>query len=129
MNIESYIYKHLYNIGDILAIPFFILSIYYFYNINNRTFFEDLLLVFNIVACIADIVFTYIFLNEKIIKSYMYKHLYNIGDILAIPFFILSIYYFYNINNRTFFEDLLLVFNVMVCIIDILFTYIFLNEK
>jgi hypothetical protein len=44
--------------GDILAIPFFILSSYYFYKKKNRTMTEQFLLLFSIIGTIADIIFT-----------------------------------------------------------------------
>jgi hypothetical protein len=44
--------------GDILAIPFFILSSYYFYKKKNRTIIEYFLLLFSIIGTIADIIFT-----------------------------------------------------------------------
>jgi len=47
------------------------------------------------------------------------------GDILAIPFFTLLIYYFYNIENKTPTEYVLLFFGVCGFLLDILYTYIF----
>ena len=48
------------------------------------------------------------------------------GDILAIPFFALSIVYFYNIKQKSTIEYLLLFFSVAGFILDILYTYLFL---
>lgn len=54
--------QNLANYGDILAIPFFMLLVRYFYNIKNRTFIENLLLLFSVTALLADILFTCIFI-------------------------------------------------------------------
>jgi len=48
--------------GDLLAIPGFALLIYYFYNLEEKTILEYLLLLFSITALILDILFTYEFL-------------------------------------------------------------------
>jgi len=48
--------------GDIAAIPFFALLIYYFYLIENKTPFEYLLFLFSIAGFVLDILYTYIFL-------------------------------------------------------------------
>jgi hypothetical protein len=50
----------------------------------------------------------------------------HIGDILAIPFFLLLCIYFYRIENKTPIEYILLLFSISGLILDILFTYIFL---
>ena len=50
--------------GDILAIPFFILSLYYFYLIENKTWLEIVITVFLIICLFGDILFTYIFLKS-----------------------------------------------------------------
>ena len=42
--------QNLANYGDILAIPFFMLLVRYFYNIKNRTFIENLLMLFSDVS-------------------------------------------------------------------------------
>lgn len=47
--------------GDILAIPFFLLLIIYFYNKKNKNYIEYLLLLFGIGGFILDIFYTYIF--------------------------------------------------------------------
>lgn len=47
--------------GDILAIPFFILSLYYFWQIPQRTLIETVLLLFSFIGLSADILFTYLF--------------------------------------------------------------------
>lgn len=46
--------------GDILAIPFFSLLSLYFYNIEDKTTIEYVLLFFSICGLLADILFTYI---------------------------------------------------------------------
>ena len=51
------------------------------------------------------------------------------GDILAIPFFALLIIYFYNIKNKNIMEYLLFFFSISGFILDILYTYIFLNSE
>jgi len=50
------------------------------------------------------------------------------GDILAIPFFVLLSYYFYNINNKNPLEYILLWFSVSGFVLDILYTYLFLSK-
>ena len=53
------------HIGDILAIPFFGLLVYYFFHLNNRTFLEDILLLFSFIGFFADILFTYMFFTKR----------------------------------------------------------------
>lgn len=48
--------------GDILAIPFFLLLVVYFYKKKNRTDIENILLLFSIAGLILDIIFTSIYL-------------------------------------------------------------------
>jgi hypothetical protein len=48
--------------GDIVAIPFFALLVFYFSRISDRTSFEDILLFFSVSGLILDVVYTYIFL-------------------------------------------------------------------
>lgn len=55
-------------IGDVLAIPFFLLSSIYFYNIVNKTYIEYVLLLFSISGFLLDILFTYIHYSKKEIK-------------------------------------------------------------
>ena len=45
--------------GDIIAIPFFALSLYYFMMKNTRTTTEDILLLFSAGGLIADSDWTY----------------------------------------------------------------------
>jgi len=49
------------------------------------------------------------------------------GDILAIPFFGLLIIYFYNIENKSIIENVLLFFSISGFVLDILYTYIFIT--
>ena len=65
--------KLLSHIGDIFAIPFFALMIFYFYVIENRTTLENILFIFSIFGLIFDIFFTYLFLfthNKSLKKDY-----------------------------------------------------------
>lgn len=59
------IIKYISHIGDIIAIPFFALFIYYFYNINNRNIIENILFLFSVCGLIADLFFTYLFFKSK----------------------------------------------------------------
>jgi len=56
--------KNISHIGDILAIPLFLLAIIYFYKINNKTLIEYILLTFSIGGFVLDIVFTVLFFTE-----------------------------------------------------------------
>lgn len=56
------------------------------------------------------------------------KNLSHYGDILAIPFFVLLIIYFYNIEDKSILEYVLLCFSIGGFILDILYTYIFLSH-
>ena len=50
--------------GDILAIPFFLLLVIYFYNIEHKSVIEYVLLFFSICGLIMDTLFTFIFLSN-----------------------------------------------------------------
>jgi hypothetical protein len=50
--------------GDMLAIPFFAITFYYFYQIEEKTTLEMLLTLFIGITLIADILFTVIFLKK-----------------------------------------------------------------
>ena len=50
-------------LGDILAIPFWMLLIYYFHNIHNHTVIEHVLYLFSICGLVADVFFTYLIFN------------------------------------------------------------------
>jgi|UniRef100_A0A6C0DVH9 hypothetical protein len=54
--------SNLSNYADLLAIPFFILLVIYFYKKKNRTNIENILFLFAIAGLILDIFFSYIFL-------------------------------------------------------------------
>ena len=56
------------------------------------------------------------------------NNLSHYGDILAIPFFALLIFYFYNIKNKSKLEYILLFFSISGFVLDILYTYIFFNS-
>lgn len=59
-------------------------------------------------------------------KNNFIKFSSHYGDILAIPFFALLVIYFYNIENKTIIEYILLLFSISGFILDILYTYIFI---
>jgi peptidoglycan/LPS O-acetylase OafA/YrhL len=50
--------------GDILAIPFFVITLYYFYQIDNKSWLEVIVTMFLIIGLLCDILFTYIFLQS-----------------------------------------------------------------
>lgn len=49
--------------GDMLAIPFFTIVLYYFYQLENKTSLEMLIMAFIVIALMCDIAFTVIFLT------------------------------------------------------------------
>ena len=51
--------------GDMIAIPFFIITLIYFFNIENKTNLEYLIILFLTISLICDVVFTYIFMTSK----------------------------------------------------------------
>ena len=51
------------------------------------------------------------------------------GDVLAIPFFGLLTIYFYNIENKSLIEFVLLFFSLFGFLLDILYTYIFFTHQ
>ena len=53
------------NYGDILAIPFFALLIYYLYGIENKTIIEYVLLLFAVSGFPLDTIFTFLFLRAN----------------------------------------------------------------
>jgi hypothetical protein len=57
--------SELVHIGDILAIPFFILLSYYFIKKKNKTILEYILLIFSLCGVVADIMFTVNYLKNK----------------------------------------------------------------
>lgn len=62
-------------------------------------------------------------------KNNFIKKFSHYGDILAIPFFALLVIYFYNIENKTTIEYVLLLFSMSGFVLDIFFTYIFLSRN
>jgi len=46
---------------DILALPFFMITFGYFYNIENKTVLEKLIMFFIFICIIGDLLFTAIF--------------------------------------------------------------------
>jgi len=51
-------FERLVHLGDILAIPFFLALVIYFYHIEYKTRFEMILFLFSIGGLIADLAFT-----------------------------------------------------------------------
>lgn len=56
------------HIGDILALPFFILLSIYFYRIENKTPLEYLLFYFSVLCFMIDVTFSYFYLYVKKVK-------------------------------------------------------------
>ena len=50
--------RHLDKLGDLLAIPFFLLGAIYFYHINNKNIMEYILFFFCILGFLLDTIFT-----------------------------------------------------------------------
>ena len=65
MKIDIKLNNELAHYGDVLAIPFFGLCIYYFMNIKRKTWFEYSLLIFTILGFCFDILYTYIYFTTK----------------------------------------------------------------
>ena len=51
--------------GDLLAIPFFIITLYYFYLIEHKTLLEWIIIAFLVICLLGDILFSYIFLSKN----------------------------------------------------------------
>ena len=49
--------------GDIIAIPFFIITFIYFFNIEKKTYLEYLIMTFIFIALVCDILFSYLYLT------------------------------------------------------------------
>ena len=47
--------------GDLIAIPFFIITLYYFYLIKNKTLIEIIITWFILICLLGDILFTLIY--------------------------------------------------------------------
>ena len=56
--------QNLAHYADVLAIPFFLLMIIYFYSIPQKTIIEYLLFIFSICGFILDIIFTFIYFRK-----------------------------------------------------------------
>jgi hypothetical protein len=83
------------HIGDIFAIPFFILGASYFYNIENKNKLEYMLLFFNIAGALFDGTFTYLFLQDSTFKKI---HPFAIRIIILISLLVV-IYIYDKISN------------------------------
>lgn len=51
--------------GDILAIPFFMVTFVYFYQLQEKTFLENLIMLFIFICFIMDVLFTFIYMYTK----------------------------------------------------------------
>ena len=58
-------WNNLAHYGDLLAIPCFLITFIYFYQLQNKTLLENLLMVFIFITFIADIFFSILFLTTK----------------------------------------------------------------
>ncbi len=47
--------------GDIMAIPFFLIILLYFYRIEHKTILENIIMYFILICLLGDILFTLIF--------------------------------------------------------------------
>jgi len=56
--------KKLPHYGDILAIPLFLLTFLYFYSLEEKNILEYFLMVFSLGGFLADVLFTYLFINN-----------------------------------------------------------------
>ena len=56
--------------GDMVAIPFFALSVNYFYKIKNKSTVEQVLLYFSIFGLVLDIFFTYHFSLRTLARKF-----------------------------------------------------------
>lgn len=61
--------KNIVHIGDILAIPLFLLAIIYFYKIKDKNLIEYILFIFSIGGFLFDILFTVMFLSDIYLKN------------------------------------------------------------
>ena len=51
--------------GDLFAIPFLIITLIYFYQINNKTLLEYAIMIFIIIALLFDVSCSILFLSKK----------------------------------------------------------------
>jgi hypothetical protein len=68
MNLLTELFNNSTYYGDILAIPFFALGVYYFYSIKKKTKFEYILLLACVLGLILDTIFTIKYFNNIILK-------------------------------------------------------------
>ncbi len=59
--------KKLVHYGDIMAVPFFLLLVYYFYKIKNKTKLEYVLFIFAIAGFLVDVIFSYNYISNKLL--------------------------------------------------------------
>ena len=121
------------NYMDLIALPFFYLLLQYFRNIKKKSVLEYFLLFYNFYALIIDLFFVFLFFNHSYIKIFFNFKLYyffiHASDFLALPFWILLTYYFYNIKKKTLLEWLFMLFSITSGIVDSTFTYFFIIKK
>ena len=64
------------NLGDLLAAPFFLFLVIYFYNIEQKTFFENLLFLFSLLGFIVDAIssvcFIIIYAKNPLFSNYLF---------------------------------------------------------
>jgi len=63
--------KNISHYGDILAIPFFALLAFYFYNIEHKTPLEYILFFFALSGFVLDVLYTYLFFHPYRTKRYI----------------------------------------------------------
>lgn len=51
--------------GNLFAIPFFIITLIYFYKINNKTLLEYAIMIFILIALLFDVYCSILFLSKK----------------------------------------------------------------
>jgi hypothetical protein len=61
--------KNIVHIGDIFAIPMFLLAIIYFYKIKDKNLIEYILFLFSIGGFLFDIFFTVMFFSDTYLKK------------------------------------------------------------
>lgn len=54
--------------ADILAIPFFAMSVIYFHRKQRKTIVENCLYIFSLLGVLMDTIFSIIFLKSKLIQ-------------------------------------------------------------
>lgn len=59
------IMKNISHYGDIIAIPFFAILVFYFYNIEHKSILEYVLFLFSISGFVLDIMYTYLFFSKR----------------------------------------------------------------